>query len=1296
MAEDVIAAAIGAAPPPPALGLPRPPQPLALQRELFAACMTEVVIMTPVQIARFVANGVQTAEDIAMLDSETLMGIPLDTMSAMTKMRLKTLKSWVDTSFDELVGQPTGTLDISMFTGEICRELQRKLSRKGGASVTWKSSVQSDVKDGIGTFNGKIHNWKRAKRKFEAGLAQFKNENGIPISYVIRDDTERANAVAAGGFAAQLYDAAMSGPTFLVDNYRVYQLLIQWTSGGTAETYVDTFQSTQHGRNVWLALIGTYEGPDARNANVQETRTLLDALRYEKDSHNFSFDDYCTKTITYNNDLTRYGANVDGRSQVSKFLTGITRTDMQPIKINIMRDRRCKDDLFKAVSEFKDVYQTLVKSGNTHQTRAERRVASQSRGGASSYGGRSGRGGGGYGGRGPRHHGRGNGRGGGHSGGRGGNGRGSGEGGRNGPRYENFIPQATLNLLNPRERAMMLAGRAAFEAQNPVGGGAARNVASTSSTTAEPASVATTTALVVAAPTTGTGASGMFGQNSTTNTRNNRNISATTSSSTTTSSSNQYYIDHDNIRRLCLVTIASAKRNIGAQVSFKLPTDYAARKRCEIDTRADTFCAGQTFILQEPTGLVVDVGGFHPSLPIMKDIPIGLAATAYDLPTGETIILGVHQALFFGASMEHSLCQPNQLREYGIIVDDCPKQYSNGKTLHGLLFPDDNLHIPFKLHGCLSYFPSSRLPSTREELDNCRWVHMSGEGEWDPYSDHFAAAESAMHSHLTEHPRHQRVVPATFNGNGHIIDGRYEGAVSQLPPPIPEDIDLFIGGHLDSTIGATSSKIHRSSVDAAELAARWGTSLSTAEQTLLKTTTQRGYRYLHGTLDRRFRTRQTQLRRNLLQTAVYSDTLFSDTKSIRGYSCAQLFVTSEGFADGNVMSTKADAYVQLNNFCREHGIPDPLVTDMAGEETEGDWKRIVKENLIRQRTTEAYSPWQNKCEKEIGELKRHCTRISHRRRVPAKLWCFTWKYALKIRQHIARSAANDRTPYETIKGETPDISALIEFDFYDYVKVRLPTGFPNDDWILARWLGPADGVGQGLTYYLIKENGQIIARSTVRPLLPEEWTSETEKAARTAFDKQLTEHIGAYDDNDVQIIPNDEMEEPMRQEEDDMEAIRPTEAANAPVNDLTGGPDTLIGAEIYLPHGNRNEIAKVMGRKRNSDGLFVGRPHRNPILDSRVFTVSFPDGDEMDVSYNTIAEHLFSQVDEEGNQYRLFKEIVGHRKNKRAIDKADQFRMTNGKSTKKQTTAGWDLEVEWADGSTSWLPLKELKETNSM
>ena len=142
------------------------------------------------------------------------------------------------------------------------------------------------------------------------------------------------------------------------------------------------------------------------------------------------------------------------------------------------------------------------------------------------------------------------------------------------------------------------------------------------------------------------------------------------------------------------------------------------------------------------------------------------------------------------------------------------------------------------------------------------------------------------------------------------------------------------------------------------------------------------------------------------------------------------------------------------------------------------------------------------------------------------------------------------------------------------------------------------------------------------------------------------------------------------------------------------GPDLLQNAEIFLPHGDRNELAKVIGRKRNSDGNYIGRAHKNPMLDSRIFTVRFADGEEKDVTFNIIAEHLFSQVDSEGNQYRLFKEIINHRKKKNAMDKADQFRIIGNKRVQKKTTTGWDFEVEWKDGSTSWLPLKELKETN--
>ena len=115
--------------------LPRPPASYEMQCQLFRACLLEVVQMTAAQAARLALNGCNTAEDVAMLDTETLMGIPLEATPAMIKMRLKTLKTWIDTAFDSVVGQPSGTMYVSDFTADICGDLQRKLSHKTGSHV---------------------------------------------------------------------------------------------------------------------------------------------------------------------------------------------------------------------------------------------------------------------------------------------------------------------------------------------------------------------------------------------------------------------------------------------------------------------------------------------------------------------------------------------------------------------------------------------------------------------------------------------------------------------------------------------------------------------------------------------------------------------------------------------------------------------------------------------------------------------------------------------------------------------------------------------------------------------------------------------------------------------------------------------------------------------------------------------------------------------------------------------------------------------------------------------------------
>ncbi len=70
----------------------------------------------------------------------------------------------------------------------------------------------------------------------------------------------------------------------------------------------------------------------------------------------------------------------------------------------------------------------------------------------------------------------------------------------------------------------------------------------------------------------------------------------------------------------------------------------------ELDSHADTCCAGSNCAVIEVTGRTCNVIGFNRNNPNSEitDIPIVKATTAYDLPTGEIYILVIPQALYLG------------------------------------------------------------------------------------------------------------------------------------------------------------------------------------------------------------------------------------------------------------------------------------------------------------------------------------------------------------------------------------------------------------------------------------------------------------------------------------------------------------------------------------------------------------------------------------------------------------------------------------------------------------------------
>ena len=73
------------------------------------------------------------------------------------------------------------------------------------------------------------------------------------------------------------------------------------------------------------------------------------------------------------------------------------------------------------------------------------------------------------------------------------------------------------------------------------------------------------------------------------------------------------------------------------------------------------------------TGKVCDVSPYTDTYDPNKAVPIVQAATAVDnQESGETTILILHEAIWLGEQMDHTLVNPNQLRAFGIKVQDNP------------------------------------------------------------------------------------------------------------------------------------------------------------------------------------------------------------------------------------------------------------------------------------------------------------------------------------------------------------------------------------------------------------------------------------------------------------------------------------------------------------------------------------------------------------------------------------------------------------------------------------------------
>jgi hypothetical protein len=82
------------------------------------------------------------------------------------------------------------------------------------------------------------------------------------------------------------------------------------------------------------------------------------------------------------------------------------------------------------------------------------------------------------------------------------------------------------------------------------------------------------------------------------------------------------------------------------------------------------------------------------------------------------------------------------------------------------------------------------------------------------------------------------------------------------------------------------------------------------------------------------------------------------------------------------------------------------------------------------------------------------------------------------------------------------------------------------------------------------------------------------------------------------------------------------------------------------------------------------------------------------ITANIIADNMYAQCDEEGNQFLMLQDIGGHKTGGHAVERTDMYIKVGRNKQIRKITKVWYLCVVWKDGTTSWERFADLKKSN--
>jgi hypothetical protein len=227
---------------------------------------------------------------------------------------------------------------------------------------------------------------------------------------------------------------------------------------------------------------------------------------------------------------------------------------------------------------------------------------------------------------------------------------------------------------------------------------------------------------------------------------------------------------------------------------------------------------GRNFVILHYTSRECDVSPYSEVYESVKAVPIVSGAMAWtDKRTGSTYILVVNEALWMPDTVTASLINPNQLRAFGITVQDNPFASPVYIRREG---EEDVISISMFAVG--TNISINVRTSTQEELDSCQQRILTSDTEWEPNDIKFPQVGAIHRDASMDLESAQGEIYNVLGFSQRLIAScRVQSAAVVRDLPITPTFQ---------------TEARRSSVTPEQLADHWIIGLETARQTLKRTT----------------------------------------------------------------------------------------------------------------------------------------------------------------------------------------------------------------------------------------------------------------------------------------------------------------------------------------------------------------------------------------------------------------------------------------------------------------------------